>query len=98
MLDRGPLLFRQILVPPERLEHRHGELGITVLDLRALGIDPFRQEIHTVPLHAEARTEAHAAIGDRLAQVIEVRRTRMSELRSPPAGPGQAIVVAVART
>ncbi len=98
LLDRGPLLRRQVDVPAELLQHLHGELRVAVLDLRADRVDALGQQVLAVPLDAEAGAEAHAALGDRDRYVVEVGRARVVELGRPPARPGQAVVIAVGGT
>src|SRR5699024_2770825 len=75
----------------------HRDLGVAVLDLRADRIAVLGQQILAVVLDALARAEGQAAFGDRRRDVIEDMRPRMPELGIAPAGPGQAVGVALDR-
>src|SRR5262245_60613567 len=112
-LDGGALGLVKIAVPTELLEHTVGELGITVLDFRAEGIGAFGEQVvarlllHFLavhdglgldhPLDAEAGAEGAAAIHDMQVGIVEGVGPRVLELRRAPAGPRQAVVVALAR-
>src|ERR671932_589098 len=47
-LDDLHLLRRQLLVPAELLQHGQRELGIAVLEVRALGVGALGQQVHAV--------------------------------------------------
>ena len=96
LLDRGELVRRQVLVPAELLQHSHGELGVAVLDLRALVPRIDREQRLATALDTEAGTEGHAAFHRRLRRVVEQRRAGMLDLRRAVARPGQPVIVAVA--
>jgi hypothetical protein len=52
--------------PSQLFEHGHGEFGIAVLDLGALRVGTFGEEVDTVALNAESRTEGAPAFLDRM--------------------------------
>src|SRR5215207_3003329 len=54
-LDDGELLRLEVLVPAELLQHAHGELGVAVGQLRALGVGALGEERLAVALESEAR-------------------------------------------
>ena len=87
------LLHGQILIPAKTLEHAHGELRIAVLDLGFGREAALGQKRLAVAFEAKARAEGAAAILHRDIRIVEDMRARMAELRSPPAGPGQAVEI-----
>src|SRR5262249_53177102 len=94
LLNDRELLRRELLVPPELLEHPERELRIAVLDLGVLGIRTLGEERSAIALHAEARAERAAAILHRQMGIVEDRAAGMPQLRRPPAGPRQPVDVA----
>mmetsp|Transcript_29686 Transcript_29686/g.58842 ORF Transcript_29686/g.58842 Transcript_29686/m.58842 type:complete len:626 (+) Transcript_29686:852-2729(+) len=97
-VNGGAFIRRQITVPTQIHQHLHRKLGISILNFRPNAIDPFGQQVLTVPLHAKARTEGQPPLSHRLGHVIEVRRARVIHLGRAPAGPWQTVVIAIRRT
>src|SRR4051795_10920067 len=81
----------ELRVPSKLLEHAQGELGIAVLDLRALRIGAFGKEGDAIALDAEARAERAATFLHRQVGVVENRTAGMLQFRRAPAWPRQAV-------
>ncbi len=90
-LNHREFLRGEIRVPSELLEHGQGELGIAILNFRALRVGAVSEEADPVALDAEARAERAATFLDRQIGVVENRRAGMLELRRAPARPRQAV-------
>jgi hypothetical protein len=88
-LDHGPLLGVRSASQPSLLEHRHGELGIAVLDLRPRGQLPSASSVSPSRSTPKRARKCAAAVLHVQVGVVEDVRARMRISGVPQHGHGR---------